>query len=86
MNMHATDNLQLYPIPASLAGLLRRMDQEAQQVARLGRPVAATIVLSDGDYAIVDSVVRSMSGHRYSAATVRWNGRPLIPHAYAVAA
>lgn len=86
MNMHATDNLQHYPLPASLVALLTCVDRRAQQDARRGIPVAAAITLSDGDYARVNAVVTAMSGRRYNAATVRWNGRPLCRCAVAAAA
>lgn len=86
MNMHATDNLQHYPLPATLEQHLRVVDGVAQRMARQGQDVDSDIVLSGNDYAVVDQIVRSMSGHRYNAATVQWNGRPLRSLACAAAA
>jgi hypothetical protein len=48
--------------------------------------VPAAITLSDGDYARVNAVVTATSGHRFNAATVCWNGRPLCRCAVAAAA
>lgn len=86
MNMHATDNLQTYPLPEPVIARLRMIDRHAQHAARLGLSVPANITLDVGDFASVDSVVRSVSGHRFNAATVRWNGRGLCFSASAIAA
>jgi hypothetical protein len=86
MNMHATDNLKQYPLPPSIAMLLHTVDARAQQDARNGLAVAAAITLSDSDYAKVNAIVLAMSGHRFNASNVRWNGRPLRRCAVAAAA
>lgn len=86
MNMYATNNLKHYPLPPSIAALLHTIDARAQQDARNGLAVPAAITLSDGDYARVNAVVTATSGHRFNAATVCWNGRPLCRCAVAAAA
>ena len=79
------DDLNLYPLPKLLAEYLQQIDLQAQREACAGKPVPSVITLHEGDYATIDWIVRRSSGHRHSAATVRWNGRPLTPCA-AVAA
>lgn len=86
MNVHATSDLQTYPLPPALLAHLRMVDRHAQNAARLGQPVEAIIVLSAHDYATVDEVVRVVSGGRFHAGSVTWNGRPLRRCAAAIAA
>jgi hypothetical protein len=86
MNMHATDNLKHYPLPSRLALYLREVDAHAQRMAQHGESVDPEITLSEGDYALVDESVRTVSNGRFRASTVMWNGRPLRRHVVAVAA
>lgn len=85
--MHAyPDDLHTYPIPQSLAAYLQHVDAVAQRTARAGFPVPPAITLEDGDYAVVDRIVRHASGGCHTAATVSWNGRRLARRVVAVAA
>ena len=74
---HFTDNLKHYPIPSGLAAKLRQDDAVAQQHARQGDAVPASIALAPSDFATVDTVVRACSDGRFTARTVHWNGRGL---------
>lgn len=74
--MNTTD-LKQYPLPDRLRATLAQADQIAQSMARSGRPVPASIMLFSDDYAVVDRIVRHITGGRLRAHQVQWAGRHL---------
>jgi len=77
MNMQEMTQLERYPLPDRLAGLLRKVDTIAQNVARMGGDVPTQITLTEGDYVVIDRIVRETTGGRVSARNVHFNGRHL---------